>query len=86
MDVDFNIAIPDFMSAANISGTGNHTEMWNKANGESANNNSWGNASDNNKDDDNREGANNNSWDGAGDNNEDDDNGKDIGGIGTQKE
>ena len=40
MDVDFDIAIPDFAGAANISSTGNYTEVWNEANREGANNNS----------------------------------------------
>jgi cellular nucleic acid-binding protein len=52
MDVDFDIAIPDFAGAANIGGTGNHTEAWNEADREGANNNGWGGAGDNNEDDD----------------------------------
>ena len=55
MDVDFNITIPDFVGVVNISSTGNHTEVWNKANGEGANNNSQGSTGDNNKDNNNGE-------------------------------
>jgi len=40
MDVDFNIAIPNFAGAINISSTGNYTKAWNEADGEGANNNS----------------------------------------------
>ena len=55
---------------ANISGTGNYIEVWNKANGEGANNNSWDGASDNSEDDNNKE---------------DDNNREDIGDIRIQK-
>ena len=55
IDVNFNIAIPDFAGVANISGIGNYTEAWNEANGEGANNNGWGGAGNNNENNDNRE-------------------------------
>ena len=54
MDVDFNITIPDFVGVVNISDTGNYTKAWNKANGEGINNDGWGSASDNNKDNNDR--------------------------------
>ena len=55
MDVDFDIAIPNFVGKANISGAGNYTEAWNKANREDANNNSQGGTSGNSEDNNNRE-------------------------------
>ncbi len=54
MDINFNIAIPDFAGATNISGTSNYTKAWNKADKKGTNNNGWGGAS-NNKNGDNRE-------------------------------
>ena len=57
MDVDFDIAIPDFVGAANINSIGNYTKAWNKANRESANNNGQGSAGDN-KDSNNKEDIN----------------------------
>ena len=62
IDVDFNIAIPNFTSIANISGTSNYTKAQNMVNREGANNNSQGSVGNNNKDNNNREGANNNCW------------------------
>ena len=70
MDVDFNIAIFDFVNVTNISGISN--KVWNEADGEGADNNGWDSASDNSEDDDNKEDNNNK---------EDDDNGEDIGGV-----
>ena len=55
IDVNFNIAIPNFIGAVNISGTSNYTKVQNKANREGANNNSQGGTGNNNKDNDNRE-------------------------------
>jgi len=55
MDVNFNITIPNFAGVANISGIGNYTKAWNKADGEGANNNSWGGAGDNNENNNNGE-------------------------------
>ena len=39
IDVNFNITIPDFAGAANISNTSNYTKVWNEADREGANNN-----------------------------------------------
>ena len=55
MDVDFNIAIPNFVDVVNISNISNYTKVWNKANREGTNNNGSGNTSDNNKDNNNKE-------------------------------
>ena len=55
MDVNFNIAIPNFAGVVNISSTSNYTKAQNEANREGANNNGWGGAGDNNKDNSNRE-------------------------------
>jgi hypothetical protein len=55
IDINFNITIPDFTGVVNISGTSNYTKVWNKADREGANNNGWSGASNNNKDNDNRE-------------------------------
>jgi len=74
IDVDFNIVISDFVGVANINSIGN--KMWNKADGEGADNNGWDGAGDNSKDNDNREDNNNK---------EDNNNGEDINNIKTQK-
>ena len=50
IDIDFDIAIPDFAGIVNISGTSNYTEAWNKADGEDTNNNGWGGAGNNRED------------------------------------
>ena len=55
MDVNFDIAISDFVGGANISGASNYTEAWNKADGEGANNNGQDGAGDNSEDNDNEE-------------------------------
>ena len=55
IDINFNITIPDFVGAANISSTSNYTKAQNEANGEGANNNSQGGAGNNSEDDDNGE-------------------------------
>jgi len=55
MDINFNITILDFMGIVNINSTSNYTKVWNKANKEGANNNGWDGASNNSKDDNNRE-------------------------------
>ena len=81
IDVNFNITIPNFAGAVNISGTSNYTKAQNEANREGANNNGQGGAGNNNKDNNNREGANNNGQDGAGNNNEDYNNREDVSGI-----
>ena len=81
IDVDFNIAIPDFIGVVNISSTGNYTKAQNKADREGVNNNSQGGAGNNNKDNNNREGANNNGQDGTSNNNKDNNNREDISGI-----
>ena len=70
MDVNFDIAIPDFTGIINISGTSNKAQ--NKADGEGANNNGWDSAGDNSKDNNNRE---------DNDNREDNNNGEDISGV-----
>ena len=78
IDIDFNIAIPNFAGVVNISGTSNYTKAQNEANREGANNNGQSSASNNNKDNNNREGANNNGWDGASNNNKDNNNRENI--------
>ena len=55
IDVNFDIAIPDFAGIINISSTSNYTKAWNKADGKGANNNSQDSAGDNSKDNNNRE-------------------------------
>ena len=55
MDVNFNIAIPNFKGAANISSTSNYTEAQNKANREGANNNGWDGPSNNGENNNNKE-------------------------------
>jgi len=40
IDVNFNIAIPDFIGRVNISSLSNYAKAWNEANREGANNNS----------------------------------------------
>ena len=54
IDINFNIAIPNFIGIVNISSTSNYTKAQNKANREGANNNGQGGASNNNKDNNNR--------------------------------
>ena len=58
IDINFNIAIPDFIGVVNISSTSNYTKVWNEADGEGTNNNSQGSAGDNSKDYNNRENIN----------------------------
>ena len=55
MDINFNIAIPNFAGIINISGTSNYTKAQNKANREGANNNGWDGTSNNSEDNNNRE-------------------------------
>ena len=55
IDVNFDIAIPNFAGAINISGTSNYTKVQNEADGEGANNNSWDGAGDNSEDNNNKE-------------------------------
>jgi len=55
IDVNFDIAIPDFVGVINISSTSNYTKAWNEANREGADNNGWDGAGDNSKDNNNRE-------------------------------
>ena len=40
INIDFNIAIPDFTGVVNISSTSNYAKVWNEADRESTNNNS----------------------------------------------
>jgi len=54
IDINFNIAIPNFVGIANINSIGNYIKAWNKADGKGVNNNSWGSAG-NNKDNNNKE-------------------------------
>ena len=70
MDINFDIAIFNFVGAANISGISN--EVWNKANKKGADNNGWDNTGDNSKDNNNKE---------DNDNREDDNNKEDVGGV-----
>ena len=55
MDVNFDIAIPNFAGVINISSTGNYTKAQNKADREGANNNGQDSAGDNSKDNNNGE-------------------------------
>ena len=55
MDIDFNIAIPNFVGRANISGVGNYTKAWNEANGKGANNNGQDGAGNNSENNNNGE-------------------------------
>jgi len=55
IDINFNIAIPNFIGVANISSISNYTKAWNEANKEGANNNGWDSAGNNSKDNNNRE-------------------------------
>ena len=55
MDVNFDITIPNFVGAVNISGTSNYAKAWNKADKKGTNNNGQGGTGNNSKDDDNRE-------------------------------
>ena len=58
IDINFNITIPNFAGAVNISGINNYTKVWNEANGEGTNNNSQGGTGDNSKDNNNGEDIN----------------------------
>ena len=53
IDINFNIAIFDFIGVTNISGISN--KMWNEADGEGIDNNGWDSAGDNSEDNNNRE-------------------------------
>ena len=55
IDINFNITIPNFIGAVNISSTSNYIKVQNKANREGANNNGQGGASNNSKDNNNKE-------------------------------
>ena len=55
IDVNFDIAIPNFTGIINISSTGNYTKAQNEANREGANNNGQDGAGNNSEDNDNRE-------------------------------
>ena len=55
IDINFNIAIPNFKGVVNISSTSNYTKAQNKANREGVNNNGQDSPSNNSKNNNNKE-------------------------------
>ena len=54
IDINFNIAIPNFTGIVNISSTNNYTKVQNKTDGEGANNNGQGSTGNNSEDNNNK--------------------------------